>query len=175
VPNLADQNLLGLTYLQLGYTDEAIRFFDDGLDLSPLNQSFLTNKATALRKSGRLQEALQCYKRALEVGLASASAWGNLAQLFVEMDSPSAALGAVEKGLALAPDNLPLIGNKALVLFKLGRSAEALALNEAVLATHPKNGRLLPSMTQPRARTWKKSERCLAAIPILYSAKPHLG
>jgi tetratricopeptide (TPR) repeat protein len=173
-PNVGDYNLLGMTFSQLGHMDEAIRFFDDGLDISPLDRYLLINKGTTLRESGRFQEALKCYEMALEVAPDSAGLWGNMARLFVEMGNPSAALDALDRGLQLAPDDSVLIGNKAVVLFQLGRSSEALALSAAVLAANPRNGRLLTARADMLFKLGRHREaldcfdRALALDPLNY-------
>jgi serine/threonine protein kinase len=141
--NEAEYNVLGMAFLQLGHLEEAVQFFDEGLDISPLDNYFLTNKGTTLRKLGRFQEALKCYNAALEVAPQSAAIWGNVAQLFIEMDDCSSALGAFEKALEITPDDTVLIGNKAVALFRLGKSSEALASSAAALKANPRSGKLL--------------------------------
>ena len=175
-PNVGEFNLLGMTFSQLGHMDEAIRFFDDGLDISPLDRYLLINKGTSLRESARFREALKCYEMALEVAPDSAALWGNMARLFVEMCNPSAALGALDRGLQLAPDDSVLIGNKAVVLFQLGKSSEALTLNAAVLAAHPRNGRLLTARGDMLFKLGRHQEaldcfeRALVMDPLNYEA-----
>jgi len=141
--NEAECNVLGMTFLQLGHLKEAVQFFDEGLDISPLDRYFLTNKGTALRKLGRFQEALKCYEMALEVAPDSAALWGNMAQLFIEMDDYLSALNAFEKALEITPDDTVLIGNKAVALFRLGKNSEALAFSAAALKANPRSGKLL--------------------------------
>jgi serine/threonine protein kinase/cytochrome c-type biogenesis protein CcmH/NrfG len=175
-PNVGEFNLLGMTFSQLGHMDDAIRFFDDGLDISPLDRYLLINKGTTLRESARFQEALKCYEMALEVAPDSAALWGNMARLFVEMCNPSAALGALDRGLELAPDDSVLIGNKAVVLFQLGKSSEALTLSAAVLAAHPRNGRLLTARGDMLFKLGRHQEaldcfeRALVVDPLNYEA-----
>ncbi len=141
--NETECNVLGMTFLQLGHLEEAVQCFDEGLDISPLDRYFLTNKGTALRKLGRFQEALKCYEMALEVAPDSAALWGNMAQLFIEMDDYSSALNAFEKALEITPDDTVLIGNKAVALFRLGKNSEALAFSTAALKANPRSGKLL--------------------------------
>jgi serine/threonine protein kinase len=175
-PNVGEFNLLGMTFSQLGHMDDAIRFFDDGLDISPLDRYLLINKGTTLRESARFKEALKCYEMALEVAPDSAALWGNMARLFVEMCNPSAALGALDRGLELAPDDSVLIGNKAVVFFQLGKSSEALTLSAAVLAAHPRNGRLLTARGDMLFKLGRHQEalvcfeRALVLDPLNYEA-----
>jgi tetratricopeptide (TPR) repeat protein len=141
--NEADFNALGMTFLQLGHLEQAVQFFDEGLDISPADRYLLCNKGTALRNLGKFEKALTSYKGALEVAPDDSGIWGNLAQLFIQAEDFSSALGAFEKALEISPDDSILIGNKAVALFHLGKTSEALVFSAAALAANPKDGKLL--------------------------------
>lgn len=49
--------------------EEAIAVYDMAIGLYPDSSEAWTNKASVLRSVGRLQEALECADRALEIGL----------------------------------------------------------------------------------------------------------
>lgn len=141
--NEAEYNALGMTFSQLGHLEEAVQFFDQGLDISPADRYLLTNKGTTLRKSGSYQQALKCYDAALEIAPDSAAIWGNVAQLFIQMDDYPSALDAFGKALSITPEDPVLIGNKAVALFHVGNISEALSLSDIALAANSKDVKLL--------------------------------
>jgi protein O-mannosyl-transferase len=122
----------------------------------------------ALRKSGRVGEAIACYHRALEFDPGSAFAYSNLGHALEELGDIPAATSQYEKALELAPNQPEFHFNIGCILLKQGhwRPAEmsfrrALALNPnfdqahanlgVVLLTEGKAGEAIPHLERALA------------------------
>ncbi len=107
---------------------------------SPDNPRAWINLAIALRKRGDLDGAERSYLRAWTVvrqPARIAALARNHASLLIDTGRPAEALGVLDRGLAVSPDDPALRGNRAAALGKLGRPAEALLEARRAAAAAP--------------------------------------
>jgi Tfp pilus assembly protein PilF/glutathione synthase/RimK-type ligase-like ATP-grasp enzyme len=83
------------------------------------------NVGVALTATGRHEEALQAYERALDYNSASARTWLNKAMALFELKRHEEALVACDQALKLNPNHHKLLHSKSLILKALGRTDEA--------------------------------------------------
>jgi serine/threonine protein kinase/Tfp pilus assembly protein PilF len=101
--------------LVLAENDRAVAAFEEGLKVAPDNADLLTGAALAEQGLGRWDAAVKHLDRAWTIDPRSATTARRLAQSLLRLRRYPEALAAVERGLAVAPTNLDLIENKAMV------------------------------------------------------------
>jgi tetratricopeptide (TPR) repeat protein len=81
----------------------------------------LKRRGLGLVKEGRLQEAVDCLRRALDVNPNAADVLNNLGVALAELGKPEEALSAFQKVLAIHPDSLDGHGNLGLTYMRQGQ------------------------------------------------------
>jgi predicted TPR repeat methyltransferase len=104
---------------------------------APDNAELAVNLSVALRRCGRLDEALQIAQRACVLAPASVPGWNALGLAALELDRLDQALQAFTSGLALAPAHPALALHRAHTLRRSGRNDEALPAYTQVLQDTP--------------------------------------
>jgi tetratricopeptide (TPR) repeat protein len=85
-------------------------------------------------RTGRAEEALLGYERALALGPRSAMLLNNRGNILLALKRNEEALASYDAALALDPRNPETLINRAAALKALGREEEALAVCDAVIA-----------------------------------------
>lgn len=78
------QHALALCLAQAGLVEEADRAFLRALDLAPGQRIILGNRAQFLRKSGRIEQAGECWRERVRLEPADANAWTELGLVLLE-------------------------------------------------------------------------------------------
>lgn len=113
---------------------QAVLVLRQGLEIAPGNVDLLRNLGYAEQERGQMEEALAAIRRAVSLDPQS---WGNhvaMAQTLLNLHRPREAREAADRGLALNPTNLDLIGRKVKTYLQEGDLAGA----RAVIAAAPK-------------------------------------
>jgi tetratricopeptide (TPR) repeat protein len=97
------------------------------------------DKGVALAKSGRNQEAISCYEKALELDLKLVGALVNKGIALDDLHRYEEALQCFDKALAINPKSAAAWTYKGGALNKSGRSQEALQCCDRALAIAPQN------------------------------------
>ncbi len=97
----------------------------------------LLEQALALHSKGQITEAGNLYLQVLAQEPQNADALHMLGMVCMATDQPDRALALLDRARALKPEDAARLGNRASVLYFLGREAEALALYDAALAADP--------------------------------------
>lgn len=79
-------HLSGLAAMQRGRLDEAERLIRAAIAASPKAVAYHGNLGTVLVNAGRPKEAMECYRRAVELDESYADGWRNMASLAAQMD-----------------------------------------------------------------------------------------
>ena len=150
-------NNLGNLLLARTRADEALASYDRALALQALYTDAHYNRARALHQLARLPEAAASLNQAL--ALAPQPTLGMLqlhAQIEGDLGHVDSALRTLERALAVAPDHPRLLHNRAVLLQRSYRHAEALALHERAAAlgldaadAHYNRGNTLQSLGRP--------------------------
>lgn len=100
-----------------------------------------------LRRAGKLDGAIACHRRGLEVAPENASIWSNLGNALVEAGRFDEALAAHGEALRLEPHTPTFLFNNAVALRKAGRFKETLAM----IARAAAEGAATPELRWERA------------------------
>ena len=114
---------------------QALAAYEAGLKLAPTNVDLLVGAALAEQRLGRWEAALQHLTRAAALDPRSANTARRTARTLVFLRRYPEALAAAERGLALAPTNLNIIEERAIVPLAQGDLAGARAVVRAALPT----------------------------------------
>jgi tetratricopeptide (TPR) repeat protein len=119
----------GIILRHLGRLQDAVDSYDHALSLEPRNAFALLRKGAMLTDElGLYDEALQCFNEAAKVAPENPECWWNLSQVYMHKEDFETAVAQIDKLLELEPDNMAARGNKAALLQRLGRGAEAAAV-----------------------------------------------
>lgn len=101
---MARQNL-GVLLIDLYEYDQALLVSEEAILLDPTNAEVLNNKGLALKRMDKNEEAIDCYKSAIEANPKVISARLNFSALLINLEKHDDALAILEETLQLAPNN----------------------------------------------------------------------
>ena len=131
---------VALELVQMGQSNVAEQSYQMALELNPRDYRSLTNMATIIDKSGRLEEAEDLYKKASGLPFYDAFAMFNLGYLYSRTGKPELAETWYRRSLVSDPTHSPAMVNLAgLVQSQRGDIDEAKSLLEAALGIQPKD------------------------------------
>ena len=116
---------------------EAVPALERTAQLLPLDLEAHSNLGTALRRAGRLDEAVSCFRRALQIRSDIAEVWNNLGNALKDLGRLDEALAAFRRALDLKPDFAKSHNNLGNALQDAGRLDEALESYRRALALEP--------------------------------------
>jgi predicted O-linked N-acetylglucosamine transferase (SPINDLY family) len=117
--------ILGVLCLRRGDYPGALRWFTLGEARDSDQPPLLTNLGLSYAGQGRHQEAMECYRRALQLDANYPEANNNLGVVLREEGEPEAAAKYYQRALELRPNYGDAHNNLAIVLFDLGRYEQA--------------------------------------------------
>jgi tetratricopeptide (TPR) repeat protein len=111
--------------------DEALELFDQVVAYRPDNESIQLGRAALLLKMGRTDDAIGQYRRAVERWPESSMSLNALGYTLADLtDQYDEAQILIRKALDMEPDSAAIIDSWGWVLYRQGRSEEALAFLE---------------------------------------------
>jgi cellulose synthase operon protein C len=120
-----------------GDVSGARQALDDALEIAPRFVYALQQKALLDESAGRRDEAIDTYRRLLDVDANNVVALNNLAfALAVHQKMPMEALGLAKRAVALAPSNPTILDTLAWIQHLLGDNAAAAKVMEQVIKTN---------------------------------------
>lgn len=119
--------------------EEGVKFFDKALTESPDNLLALSNRARALSRVGRLQDALADFRRLIELQPVNAQFIGDYAVALHLNDRNDEAHQMFDKALALEPQNPYRYSSRAFFKDRIGDSEGALADYDKCIALDPED------------------------------------
>ena len=100
------RRMLGMSYHNYRWNDEALQQYNDTWTLFAQNAALAMRNAGRIhRERGEMEEAFNCYRKALAADPNFVGVWSDLAELQAESGNFKAALEAAERALSLDPDN----------------------------------------------------------------------
>jgi serine/threonine protein kinase/tetratricopeptide (TPR) repeat protein len=131
---------LGTAYFYLRRYDDAIKMFAKAVEMSPSYELAVGNLADAYRWSGRKQEAIVTYDKAialaykdLQVNPRAAVTMEHLAWYYAKKGDAAHAQDFIRHARSIEPENVSLLYSEAVVNCLAGRMTESLtALDQAV-------------------------------------------
>ena len=137
----ADNNIARLNFghdlRKKGRLDEAITFYQKGLQTAPDNAASENNLGNALCAKGRVDEAITHYKKALQIKPAFAEAHFNLGKALRQQEKMDEAITHFQEAVQIEPDLVPARINLGNALLQQGKADQAVTQFERVLEIHP--------------------------------------
>ncbi len=134
VPGLLSRALIASAS---GNYPQALKLFDDILEVEPGNVNALIGKAVAYRRSGKPNEALNCLDLVLNYQPNNASALLNRGHLLEEKGDMDGALDMFDKLVTISPTDEEAWTSQADVFLKMGRDDDALRAFAEALKLNP--------------------------------------
>jgi protein O-mannosyl-transferase len=134
--NIAHLNL-GHDLRKKGKLDEAIAFYQKGLQTEPDNAEYHNNLGNTLREKGRVNEAIAQYQKALQIKPAFAEAHFNLGKALRQKGQVDEAITHFQKALQIEPDLVPARINLGNALLQEGKADQAVTHFQRVLEINP--------------------------------------
>ena len=121
-------NTRGMVFQAMGYLREAEQDLRRAIKLVPDYLEAHINLSNVCRKTGDFKKARRYGELAIKLNPQSAAAWNTVGSVDMEMHHLDAALMSFDQALALAPDALVTVKNKAKILVFQKKWVEALPL-----------------------------------------------
>lgn len=154
-------------YIQMSRFDEAARLLEVRSDRDATLNS---NLALALRHMGRLAEAEQIAREAVDGDPTHPQAWAVLGDLRRAVGDLEEAEAAFRAAMAVDPENLVWHLELGRVLFHTGRFEQAMGLFGLVVERQPELAQITPEVLFVMAQLVEREHGAEAALPMLYSA-----
>jgi tetratricopeptide (TPR) repeat protein len=129
----------GIRLLKEKEYEDAIKAFDEAIEINSQYAPSWHNKGKALGKLKRYEEALIAFEKAIEINPKNANAWYNKGIVLFDYEKYEDAIRADEKAIEINPKQASFWYNKGVALGKLERHEEALRAFEKALKIKPKH------------------------------------
>jgi tetratricopeptide (TPR) repeat protein len=123
--NASTLNDRGVDLYAQGKYDEAIKCYDEAIEIDPQSSLAWNNKGAALFSLGKYDEALQAYDRAIEIAPKYASAWNNKGSALYNEGKYNEAIQAYDRAIDIDSEYANAWHNNGLALKALGRTKDA--------------------------------------------------
>lgn len=120
-----------------GKLGEAIKAYNQALEIEPENPIAWNNKGLILAVAGNYSEALKCHMRAVDLDPGHVDAISNVGMTYAKLDKLDEALVWYDKALGLDKNHETTWNNKGNLLSKLGRYDEAMKCYDMALDINP--------------------------------------
>jgi tetratricopeptide (TPR) repeat protein len=129
---------LGVVALQSGYFEVAAELIGNSINFDDQIADAYRHRAFALRKLGRLDDALACLDKAIALEPDNADAHGNRANVLREMGRLDEAMQGFDRAIALGPDQPDVHINRGILLRNLGQTEAALVSYDRAISLQPR-------------------------------------
>jgi len=120
-----------------GELAEAIKCYNQAIQLEPKNPIAWNNKGLILAIAGRYKEALEAHKKAVELDEDYVDAISNVGMAYAKMSEYDEAMKYYDLALEKRPDHEIAWNNKGNLLAKMEKHAEAMVCYEKALRINP--------------------------------------
>jgi|GEM_PF-2095715 len=127
----------GNEHYRKGRLAEAIKAYNQVLELDPENPEAWNNKGLILAVAGNYREALKCHLKAIELDPNNVDAISNVGMMHAKLEDYKTALEWYDKALVLDKSHETTWNNKGNLLSKLGKYDEALNCYNRALEINP--------------------------------------
>jgi tetratricopeptide (TPR) repeat protein len=147
LPTRQLENLAGVM-IDLGRTAQAIEVCEAIVKEAPTAIAAWNSLSIAWRRTGKLEPALSCADRTIQLNPRYAKGWSNRATILVQMERFDDAIAAADRAIQFAPATAGAYAAKAAALGQTGHRKEARACIQAGLAVLPGNALLERALRQ---------------------------
>ncbi len=127
----------GNEHYRKGELGDAIKCYNQAIQLEPESSVAWNNKGLILAIAGRYEEALNAHSKAVELDGDYIDAISNMGMAYAKMDKHDEAMTYYNKALEKRPDHEIAWNNKGNLLAKMNRHGEALKCYEKALQINP--------------------------------------
>ena len=117
--------LMGEICLHAGQPDQAIEWLANAVRIEPTAED-VSALGMALHRSGKLEDALKAFDKAISLQPGNAELWKNLASVLIDLNRPDEALLGLQHALKLRPRYADAANLSGLILYRKERYSEAL-------------------------------------------------
>lgn len=140
---------IGESYQQLGDLKTALSWFQNAYNLAPLYSEFANKYANSLINSGDTKQARKVFESLVKEHPSYAPGFCNLGYLYlVEDQNPQKAMELYNRSIALDPDYVQALINKAGLLMIQNNKSEAITYLNRVLKINPNEARAKSALLQ---------------------------
>lgn len=140
---------IGESYQQLGDFKNALGWFKNAYVLAPLYSEFANKYANSLINNGNTKQARIIFESLVKEHPSFAPGFSNLGYLYlVEDQNPQLAMEFYNRSLALDPDYIQALINKAGLLIVQNNKKDAITYLNRVLKINPNEARAKSALTQ---------------------------
>jgi tetratricopeptide (TPR) repeat protein len=140
-------HLMGLLSLRSEQFDHAVEWISRALKQAP-KAEYLYSLGTALRRQGRLEDALMAFDKAVQFKPDSAELWIGLGRVLGDLKRPADALLSFQHALKLNPRHCDAVLECGAAFCVLGRAEEALPYFRLCMELQPNHPATLTSLTR---------------------------
>jgi tetratricopeptide (TPR) repeat protein len=135
--NYIAHNDLGVALRQIGQADEAIRQYQEALQLKADYAEAYNNLGVALSQKGQLDEAIRQYQEALRLKANYADARDNLGTALGQKGRTDEAIVQFREAVRLSPDHADAHNNLGVALRQIGQADEAIVQFQEAIRLRP--------------------------------------
>jgi tetratricopeptide (TPR) repeat protein len=135
--NVTIMHLLALIAMQFDQPNMVLSLSDQGLSLEPGLAVLHQDRATALRRLGRKEEALAAINRALEIDPKQAGLYDTLSAIQRDMRDYGKAIESLHTAIRIDPEDPKYYNNIGICLGRIGAHEEALAMLSEYIRRKP--------------------------------------
>jgi tetratricopeptide (TPR) repeat protein len=136
----ANWNWKGFILGELGRYEEALKCFDEALEINYKDSNIWNNKGVILYKLGKYKKALKCFDEALKISPKDSIFWNNKGLALYQLGRYEEAIICYDEALEINTKDGNVWNNKGLALYQLGRYEEALKCFDEALEINTKDG-----------------------------------
>jgi len=126
-----------LTVRQNTYWQDPLIFYSRTLRFAPQSSACYTNMGRIFEKMGKREEAIEAFKKAIEVDPRRSNAYSNLAVIYGEMGRQEEAVGLFEKAVSLDPRDAKLWSNLGAAYSESGKYDDAIRASKKAIEIDP--------------------------------------
>ncbi len=130
------QNFSVISY-RLGNTEDAIKFIEEALKITPKNIVVMFDKAVYLTSMKRYEESLEIYDKILELDPSNKIALNDKGYAFAQLKRYIGAIHCFDKAVAIDPTFIIARDNKGVTLVQQDKHLEAMRIYDDTLAHFP--------------------------------------
>jgi tetratricopeptide (TPR) repeat protein len=129
-PEIEELDVLGLKRKGLSFVSmlkwrEALKCYDEVIEIDPLNERAWYNKGYAFERLEKWHEAIECYNKALELDPFTSKVWNHKGIVLLKLGKLEEALFCYDKVIENDPMDIAAYVEKGDILRRLSRDAEA--------------------------------------------------
>jgi tetratricopeptide (TPR) repeat protein len=140
--NYTAHNNLGYVLAAQGLNTEAVKQYQQALELNPNFSDCANNLGTVYLHQGQLDKALGYYQQALTINPGFAEVHNNLGILLTKQGKTTEAFEHYRKAIELKPDRAEFYNNLGNLLATQGHTAEAVPLYQKAFEVDPDNAKV---------------------------------